>query len=247
MSSPYDLIAGIYDDCWGHFMLNCYGPILDKFLFDYFGGKQKILDLCCGTGIFAEYLVEKGYTVSCLDESEGMLKVAKKRLPSVSFYHMPWSHLLGSGLAFDGIFCLHDSLNHILPELIPEALLGVRKILSSGGIFVFDINTIQGFRERWRHEFTRAFEHYVCYCRPNCLFDAQDELISATMGVELVPGVSLPRARSVHFDIVEYNVEKALLEAMSFSGFEIVNIVDSMDVCGTLMEVGRRFYVLKAV
>ena len=247
MSSSYDLIADIYDDCWGHFMLNCYASTLDQFLVKYFATKHQILDLCCGTGTFTEFLVQKGYTVSCVDESERMLEAAKRKLPSGSFYHLPWSRLSESGLVVDGVFCLHDSLNHIHPQLISDALVSVRETLSFGGIFVFDINTIQGFKERWRGEFTRSFESCVCYCRPDCLFDDRGELLSATMSVELVPDVSLPMGRSVHFDIVEYDVEKSVLDAISSSGFEVVEIVDSLDVCVAFMEVGRRFYVLKAI
>ena len=43
-------------------------------------GARRILELGCGTGIHAVMLAEKGYEVTGLDLSEGMLEVAAQRV-----------------------------------------------------------------------------------------------------------------------------------------------------------------------
>lgn len=46
---------------------------------------KKVLDLGCGSGILAKKLVSKGYSVTGVDFSQEMLKIAKENVPSAKF------------------------------------------------------------------------------------------------------------------------------------------------------------------
>ena len=48
----------------------------------------KVLDLGCGTGNpIAKYIVEKGFRLIAVDESEKMLEIAKNAVPKGEFIH----------------------------------------------------------------------------------------------------------------------------------------------------------------
>lgn len=82
-----------------------------------------------------------------------MLKLAKKKnlnnVVNASFFNIPFK-----SQNFDIVISTFDSLNNIndLYEL-NSIFLEVHRILKSGGIFTFDLNTIYVFRTLWNNYF----------------------------------------------------------------------------------------------
>ena len=102
-------------------------------------GKQ-LLDIGCGTG---ELLLRmaKNYQCDGMDLSEGMLKVAQRKLK-----HREVRLFLGdmvefdTGYRYDIMVSLFDTVNHILSlEELESHLKSVENSLNPGGIYIFDV------------------------------------------------------------------------------------------------------------
>jgi SAM-dependent methyltransferase len=113
-----------------------------------------VLDLACGTGDLAVYLLEHGYKVIGLDLSPAMLGHAREK--AMRYVEQGKARFI-EGNAADYVLdeqvglviSTFDALNH-LPDL--DALAGcfssTLNVLKTGGWFIFDLNTTLGLN-RW--------------------------------------------------------------------------------------------------
>lgn len=106
---------------------------------------RRILDLGCGTGRHAEVLLDLGYTVSGVDQSEAMLSLARQRLEGktsgdrISLHCGDIRDFSVSG-PFDAALMMFNVLGYMTSNDDLLASLGsVRRHLEPGGLFVFDI------------------------------------------------------------------------------------------------------------
>jgi ubiquinone/menaquinone biosynthesis C-methylase UbiE len=106
----------------------------------YIPKKGRILELGCGTGTILKTL-SNSYTVSGIDHAEGMLAIARKKIPHATLYHKDIrSFQLPE--SFDGIICIFDTLNHLTSISDWEKVFRrVSNHLKKDGIFIFDCNT----------------------------------------------------------------------------------------------------------
>jgi SAM-dependent methyltransferase len=102
--------------------------------------RARVLDLGCGTGIpVAKYIVEKGFRVVGVDQSEKMLEIARLAVPEAEFIHSDMIDVqlpegFGGAIAWDSIF--HVERKHhsdIFLKLAQSLELGGRLLLSVGG------------------------------------------------------------------------------------------------------------------
>src|SRR5215207_3330258 len=79
MQAYGQVFARIYNLRWGGFARQVAPRILEFYEATPIGkGNKDILDLCCGAGQLAQYFLEKGYHVTGVDLSEGMLEYARQ-------------------------------------------------------------------------------------------------------------------------------------------------------------------------
>ena len=104
----------------------------------------RVLDLGCGTGLFALGLHARGYQLTGLDTSERMLDIARRRIERDE---VDIELLQGDMRAFevdqrfDAAVATGDMINHLLEEQDLADCLGcVHDAISPGGAFVFDVN-----------------------------------------------------------------------------------------------------------
>jgi len=135
----YDSLAPFYDKVIGN------NSSAKKFLTQtakkYLPKNADILELGCGT---AENLLQFAAknNVTGIDISAGMLKEAKKKIPSGKFIRSDISdfHL---NKKFDFIFCLYDTINHLNSFKEWQGLFkSVKAHLKENGVFIFDFNTL---------------------------------------------------------------------------------------------------------
>lgn len=100
-----------------------------------------ILDLGCGTGHFAEFMHKKGFAVTGIDPSEGMLEFAKKNFPDVPFIKGIASELPFPDNSFDYVLCI-EVLRYLHPDDVAASYKEIFRVLKPGGCFlVTQVNT----------------------------------------------------------------------------------------------------------
>ncbi len=147
--------ARIYNMRWARFAQTI-APQLRAVYEDTPVGRQNhtLLDLCCGSGQLAQHFLDAGYEVTGLDLSEPMLEYARSNTApylvtgQIRFVHADASNFILED-RYGLVVSTFDALNH-LPDF--DALKGCFRsafpVLVDGGMFIFDLNTLEGLR-RW--------------------------------------------------------------------------------------------------
>jgi len=105
---------------------------IERFL-TLFDPGQKILDVGAGTGeMSAEMVAHHQLEVQAIDFSPDMVRLAKKEHPGLRVRRMDLRKLTFSPKTFDGVFAMY-SLIHIPEGDVPDALVGINRVLKSGG------------------------------------------------------------------------------------------------------------------
>ena len=107
-----------------------------------------IVDLACGTGnTTVPWVAGSGRTVIGVDQSEAMLRVARRKSARVRWVRQDVERLRLDVQA-DVVTCHFDALNHVLEaDGLQRVFVNVARILGPGGLFQFDLNT--RFMLRW--------------------------------------------------------------------------------------------------
>lgn len=101
---------------------------------------QRILDLCCGTGLMTAELLNRGYDVVGVDASPAMLERARHRLADRAHLVEAWLPDLPVAGKFDAAVSTFDGLNYLtLPEL-RATFAAVIRVLRPGGWLIFDVH-----------------------------------------------------------------------------------------------------------
>jgi len=110
---------------------------------------KRVLEVGCGTGNLTRELVKLGYDVVGVDVSDGMLRVARNKVPGVRFVKADVREM-DIGERFDAVVSTFDSLNNLLNEEdLSLAFRKIREHLKPKGIFVGDLNTPYAMTSDW--------------------------------------------------------------------------------------------------
>ena len=137
----YTRLAGVYDEI----VVDPCHDRLASFLHQLWSsddeGVRSVLDLCCGSGLLAGELIERGYRVVGVDASEAMLAVARKRLGAEAALSRTTLPDLTLEDAFDAAVCTLDGFNYLSPDELRLTMAAVADRLRPGGWLVFDLHT----------------------------------------------------------------------------------------------------------
>lgn len=143
-SQSYSFFASHYDeymaqvdyDIWVNYILSWYKQYSSLKL-------NKILELACGTANVAQKLVQKGYDVYACDMSLDMLKMASKKPSKPTLYYASMTDPI-PGKDYQLVLCIFDSINYLMQaKQISKTLSEVSLALEKGGLFIFDISTLE--------------------------------------------------------------------------------------------------------
>ena len=155
-------LAFVHDAGFGTFAKNSAPGILKLLIQSGITG-GRIVDLGCGSGIWARELVNSGYGVVGVDVSPAMIEIARRRVPEAEFH-------VESFLRFDlpacqAVTALGEVFNYLFDE--NNSLDSLRRLfgevfdaLSPQGMFVFDVAE-PGRCAGLRHAFTEG-EGWTC-------------------------------------------------------------------------------------
>ncbi len=142
LTGPYDDdLAYIHDQGFGGFARGV-SPGLLQYLRQAGIHQGLIIDLGCGSGIWARELVDAGYDVLGVDISPAMIALARRRVPEAklvvaSFVSVPFPPcraVTAIGEVFNYLF----DPNHSLPTL-RAVCQRVYDALAPGGLLIFDV------------------------------------------------------------------------------------------------------------
>ncbi|HEX2924538.1 MAG TPA: class I SAM-dependent methyltransferase [Chloroflexota bacterium] len=153
LAPPYSGYSTIYDSLCQSDFSQAFVPLVEQSIRRYGVSGKRLLDLACGTGTASIRLAALGFQVTGVDLSGEMLGIAGSKAAkagvSVDFRRQDMSKLELEG-TFDVVICLYDSLNHLLEtEKLRSTFQGVARLLSRGGLFVFDFNTAYCLENDW--------------------------------------------------------------------------------------------------
>jgi SAM-dependent methyltransferase len=125
----------------------------------------RILDTATGTGMHAIALAQKGFTVSGMDISEGMVTIARQNAAAVNvdvfFTTAAFGNITkrstlipeGKGIPFDAVLCLGNSLPHVDDiNALQSALADFSACLRPGGLLILqnrNFDNVLDKKERW--------------------------------------------------------------------------------------------------
>ena len=177
----FDALAPFYESNWGRAFLEHSVRLFQRKLAPQLKPGDLVLELCCGTGHFAQWLAEHGYRVTGIDGSNAMLRYARKRLwPGQLFQadvrHFRLRHRVNA------VVCFYNSLNQFLEADSFRAVLASSfRNLKPGGWFLFDIVQEHGYAQFW--ETDEAFAHGDTMCELQYRFDDHQHLASCLVTI----------------------------------------------------------------
>jgi ubiquinone/menaquinone biosynthesis C-methylase UbiE len=143
----YDAFASTYDEFNHRYMYERWtGRLLAKAEEAGLDG-NRLLDIGCGTGLSFIPMLDRGWQVTACDISPRMLDLARVKvgdgatLLTADMRELP---VLGQ---FDLVWAVNDAVNYLLTQdQLEAALAGMRRNLTTGGVVLFDLNTLATYR-----------------------------------------------------------------------------------------------------
>jgi len=150
--AQYDREAPLYGEKYGLYSNITHQQFLQEFL-SLVPPKSTILDAACGAGRYLPFLLEKGHSISGIDQSQGMLANAKAKFPGVQYEKVGLQEMAYRGV-FDGAICM-DAMENVCPEDWSLVLDNFHRALKPHGYLYFTVETIENADE---NEIQQAFE-----------------------------------------------------------------------------------------
>lgn len=96
-----------------------------------------VLDLGCGAGRTTGDLARRGFQVTAIDLSRGLLAEARRRYPDLDFREMDATRLDFPDASFDAAFFSYNGIDCIYPVAQRERCMAeVHRVLKPGGVFL---------------------------------------------------------------------------------------------------------------
>lgn len=146
--SSYNVLAGCYDTLTYDVEYTAWADYLQRQFHRRGLPGNTVLDLACGTGSLTWALAQRGYEMIGVDQSSEMLSQATQKNPGgvaippiFLCQSMEKLDLYGT---IDACVCCLDSVNYVTnPKKLAQAFGRVHLFLMPGGLFIFDINTVE--------------------------------------------------------------------------------------------------------
>lgn len=201
-----------------------------------------IADLGCGTGSVCTILSSKGYDLIGIDASDMMLDIASKKKGSEKILYLNQDmcefELYGT---VDVFLCMLDSLNYITDTTDVEKVFSlVANYLNTGGIFIFDVNTLYKY-EKVLADNTFVFEEKDIFYTWENSFDG--EYCDYRLNFFVKNGNSYNRFTEEHSQ--RYHSHAELKNAIEKAGLSIEAIYSELSFEKQSPCDERVFYVVK--
>ncbi|MGN0792667.1 MAG: class I SAM-dependent DNA methyltransferase [Christensenellales bacterium] len=214
----YGKFAGLYDPLMKDVDYDRWAEYIASFLPE---GSLRIADCACGTGEITIRLAKMGYTLTGIDISEDMLRIAAEKARK-SALKLPFICQNMAELQLhrpqDAIVCACDGVNYLDSlEQVGRFFSAAYAVLKPNGLLLFDISS--------RHKLENVLDCNTfaeddgerAYIWKNC-YDPESRLISMELSFYEKQGELYRRFEENH--IQRAHEEKELLSAMEKAGFD---------------------------
>lgn len=141
-----------------------------------------LFDMGCGTGNLTVRLAKLGYDVIGADASEDMLCAACQKDPDIRWIRQSMTETELYGAAEIAVSTL-DSINHLPTKKdIEECFARLAQNMESGGLFLFDVNTIYKHGEILADN-TFVYDLDGVYCAWSCTFCPEDNGVDIDLDI----------------------------------------------------------------
>lgn len=209
--------------------------------FDYYDTKLRdlecktILEIGCGTGHLARYLLDAGYDYTGYDLSEDMLDIARTENPDGVFIQGDMREIK-LDRTFDTVLITGRTFIHLIEDDdIYRTLDSVRTILEPGGYLIFDCidsdHLERDFRPEMVHEVDAGIRKYKRESKST-----------------KVPGKGYLWRWDALYRIRENDEERKVEDTMILRAFNRAELAGFLDSCGyEVAEISEEGFDLKAV
>lgn len=123
-------------------------------------GKQALLEVGAGPGVYGRFFAEQGLSVTCTDLSPEMVRLCREK--GLTAYEMDFLHLDFPPASFDAVFAL-NCLLHVPSADLPQVLAAIHRVLRPNGLFfmgVYGGEFSEGIWDKDYHDPQRFFVFY---------------------------------------------------------------------------------------
>lgn len=214
----YGKFAGLYDPLMKDVDYDRWAEYIASFLPE---GGLRIADCACGTGEITIRLAKMGYTLTGIDISEDMLRIATEKARK-SALKLPFICQNMAELQLhrpqDAIVCACDGVNYLDSlEQVGHFFSAAYAVLKPNGLLLFDISSRYKLENVLDCNTFAEDDGERAYIWKNC-YDPESRLISMELSFYEKQGELYRRFEESH--IQRAHEEKELLSAMEKAGFD---------------------------
>ncbi|GGE83321.1 class I SAM-dependent methyltransferase [Priestia taiwanensis] len=194
-------------------------------------GKERILDLACGTGRITLPLAKKGYTLLGVDIHAGMLEEAKEKAPAdvqVEWIQQDCTDLqVEGGIPFS--YMVGNSFQHFLTNTDQDALLrSIHRVLKEEGVFIFSTRfpSTEELLQEPKEEYWRSVhvsEGIRCDIYTKAVYDAISQIQSYEMIRRFYEGETFIEEKKTTIDL-RYTYPQELERVLGENGFKLLHV-----------------------
>lgn len=127
---------------------------------------DSVLDVGCGGGTKTKYLIGEGLRVTGIDFAENMIAIAKREVPTGTFFTMDVKEIPRLGKIYDGVFA-QATLLHVPKREVEDVLWILRDALVGGGYLYVAVKELRpGQKEeeiRVENDYGYPYERFFSY------------------------------------------------------------------------------------
>ena len=179
-----------------------------------------VLDLCCGTGLMTAELMGRGFTVTGVDASPAMLRLARERLGPDAPLIEAWLPDLPVEGPFDAVVSTLDGFNYLTMDDLAATFSAAASALRPGGWIVFDVLGPGSL------DFARAHPA-ITGGRDGSAFTLTTQVSGATCTATLDFHTADPSLTSfVETHVQQVHTTEEIGDALASAGFSVQRLVD---------------------
>jgi SAM-dependent methyltransferase len=239
IGSEYDTFASLYDRHMAAEFAARVLPVLDRLLLDRLEPGAAVLDVCCGSGRVSAGLLARGFQVTAIDASGAMLALAQRTARGADFI---CADISGVELPrrFAAALSTFNSLAHVYTlEDLTRAFSSVRRSLTAGGMWLFDLTSEEAYVARWHGSFVMLDGRECGIVRPS--YDRASKMARNDVTVFERNGSEIWRRSDIRIFQKCYTAEE-VRRALIDAGFLSVATYDAGAI-GMTGERGRTFFL----